>query len=895
MAGPLAASVSDFGSRLGADLHSCSLLSTSCSRRIAVPRWYLWAVSRTRKAVLSLTALLVVAACALIIAGLWAGILAAVAAVVAAGAAVWPLVTALSKALPPPELQVPDWVIERPTELAQVVEALIGDRNGTVGITTALQGAGGFGKTTLAKMVCMDRQVRTHFGGRIYLVTMGRDVRTAAAVAAKVNDMIKLVAGEEANFTDPELAGQRLGALLDVGSRRLLLLDDVWEPEQLAPFANGGRYCVRLVTTRVPGLLAGRGTAVRVDQMSAEQSRRLLTHELPPISGTVTDTLLAVTGRWPLLLRMANKILASAVDAGQDVSAAGTALAGRLRAVGPTAADHLLGVTGLDVDQPDQRARAVRATIEASTSLLSPRDAERLAELAVFAEDEVIPFRLVVRLWYETAGLSELEASQVRQRLVGLGLVTLPSAEAGSGGLTLHDVVRDFLRGELETDLLARLHGVLLDATAATLPPAGPLGPAASGSVSVAWWKLGDADGYMWDHLIEHLIASKRADEAEAVASDLRWVDSRLVRFGPAAPAADLSLVGTQRTARLAATLTRTAHLLARTDPAEAVVDVLHSRVADDPDWSDQVAAIRDQCHRPQLVNRWPMPDLADPAFQRALTADGAWVSAMAIAPDGTWLATGTGTGTSGTGPVRTVRIWDTASWTQKATLTSHGGVGAMAIAPDGTWLATTGGISGTGPVRTVRIWDTASWTQKATLTGHGGVGAMAIAPDGTWLATGDGRTVRIWDTASWTQKATLTSHRRFRGARLAIAPDGTWLASTGLAARGPVRTVRIWDTATWTQKATLTGHEDVGAMAIAPDGTWLATGGEDGRCGSGTPPAGPRKPPSPATRTGGRDGDRTRRHLARHHRRRLQRRDGADLGHRQLDPESHPHRRTEA
>ena len=49
---------------------------------------------------------------------------------------------------------------------------------------------------------------------------------------------------------------------------------------------------------------------------------------------------------------------------------------------------------GLDVGQPDQRARAVRATIEASTGLLDRQDAERFAELGVFAEDEIIPFQL---------------------------------------------------------------------------------------------------------------------------------------------------------------------------------------------------------------------------------------------------------------------------------------------------------------------------------------------------------------------------------------------------------------------------------------------------------------------------------------------------------------------
>ena len=99
-------------------------------------------------------------------------------------------------------------------------------------------------------------------------------------------------------------------------------------------------------------------------------------------------------------------------------------------------------------------------------------------------------------------------------------------------------------------------------------------------------------DRYLWDHLIEHLLDAGRPGEAEAVAGDLRWVGARLERFGPAAPAADLAAAGTPRAARLRAVLARTAHLLAPTEPAGAVVDVLHSRVADDPDWGPQVAAL---------------------------------------------------------------------------------------------------------------------------------------------------------------------------------------------------------------------------------------------------------------------------------------------------------------
>lgn len=44
--------------------------------------------------------------------------------------------------------------------------------------------------------------------------------------------------------------------MLAAGPRRLLVLDDVWEAGQLAPFTRGGRNCALLVTTRVPDLLA---------------------------------------------------------------------------------------------------------------------------------------------------------------------------------------------------------------------------------------------------------------------------------------------------------------------------------------------------------------------------------------------------------------------------------------------------------------------------------------------------------------------------------------------------------------------------------------------------------------------------------------------------------------
>ena len=495
----------------------------------------------------------------------WAALVGALVGIVGAAAAVWAVVPRPGSTLRPPEVQVPGWVVGRPAELAAVVKALTGPRAGTVGITTGLYGAGGFGKTTLAQMVCADPRVRRRFRGRVYLVAVGRDVRDAEAIAARVNDVIKLVTGEDATFTNPQDAGQRLGSLLDAGPRRLLVLDDLWEPEQLAPFTEGGKACARLVTTRVPELLAGRATAVRVDEMSPEQARALLTSGLPPLDPAVVDGLLAVTGRWPLLLRLVNTILADYARVEPSaVSAQGTVLLDKLRASGPAVVDDLL-----NVGQPQERTRAVRAAIEASSSLLDRHDAERLRELGVFAEDEIVPFRLVAKLWRSTAGLDDLQASQVCKRLARLALISQASGQAG--GIALHDVVRDFLRAEVGEQRLARLTSMLLDAVAADLTAASPLDHETVSPGGVAWWDLGHEDRYLWDHLIEHLKGAARRDEADAVAGDLRWVGARLERFGPAAPAADLSAAGTPRAARLRAVLARVAHLLSPAEPPGAI------------------------------------------------------------------------------------------------------------------------------------------------------------------------------------------------------------------------------------------------------------------------------------------------------------------------------------
>ncbi|MGW0735582.1 NB-ARC domain-containing protein [Streptomyces sp. NPDC002851] len=707
---------------------------------------------------------------------------------------------------PPAAPRVPEWVVDR-TESKRAEAAVCGGRR-AVGITTSLWGAGGFGKTTLAAMICASPRVRRRFKGRTYTIVIGRDVRGRADIAAKVAEATRFITGDTAPFTDPDLAGDHLGRLLDRRGRTLLVLDDVWEQEQLEPFLRGGRHCVRLVTTRVPSLLPPGTQSVQVDQMSLEQARTMLTWELNGLPPQMTGALLDATGRWALLLRLVNRQLKAQADTGRPLARAAEDVLATLRDQGPQGVDSPWAE--VDVNDPASRRRAVRATVEAATSLLPAGGAERFAELAVFVEDEAVPMALVAQLWLATGGLAEAQSHALCAELASLSLLSQTSDNGGR--ISLHDVVRDYLRSTLAPSDLAALHAQLVDAAAVGLPDAAPLVQYGPGP-RTAWWQL--ADGYLQEHLIEHLVGAGRTDQAEAVAGDLRWVETRLVRHGANAPQRDLSHIPTAEALSRARSLAQVTHLLAPTDPARAVLNTLYTRLAPLSPWRDQVAVRQnDPASYPLLVGLRPPPDLPSQALLSILTGHADAVTSVAISPDNTWLASAD--------PDGMVRIWDRVSGKCTATFDSRTNAVLLEISPDGTWLASS------GDDRTVRLWDRASGECTATLIGHtNDVVSLEISPDGTWLATGDvGGTVRVWDRASGQCTTIRTGHHLYAVVSLEISPDGTWFATGDVSG-----TVRLWDGVSGRCTATLRGHMGsvVSSLEISPDGTWLASSGADG------------------------------------------------------------------
>src|SRR5664280_3491611 len=79
----------------------------------------------------------------------------------------------------------------------------------TVGMTTALSGTGGFGKTTLARMLVHDPAVRDLFPDGIVWTTIGENV-TGPDLAERVTNLCAVLTGIRPPLTDPLLAGGRV-------------------------------------------------------------------------------------------------------------------------------------------------------------------------------------------------------------------------------------------------------------------------------------------------------------------------------------------------------------------------------------------------------------------------------------------------------------------------------------------------------------------------------------------------------------------------------------------------------------------------------------------------------------------------------------------------------------
>ena len=322
---------------------------------------------------------------------------------------------------------LPPYFVDRPREYEALKDLLLTpERSQPVAITTALTGAGGFGKTTLAAALCHDEDILENFDDGILWVTLGQTPDVLGALLT----IYAALTGERPGFAGAEDAAFQLAQKLEQRTC-LLVIDDVWDAAHLRPFLRGGKTSAHLFTTRDANL-ASDSVPVIVDEMREAEAVAMLAKGVPSLEIGPARDLARRLGEWPLALELALAMMRERVREGEPAGQVATRLLTII---------ERKGVRALQDPAAGRRHRTVTSVLEVSLELLDAADRRRLAELSIFPEDVAIPLGAAASVWE----LDEWDAEDLARRLAGLSLLKL---DLERGVMQLHDVMRSWLAGD---------------------------------------------------------------------------------------------------------------------------------------------------------------------------------------------------------------------------------------------------------------------------------------------------------------------------------------------------------------------------------------------------------------------------------------------------------------
>ncbi len=662
----------------------------------------------------------------------------------------------------PPGL-IPGYV-HRPEIYGKVKGILLESTGGSaVGITTAIKGAGGFGKTTLAKALCNDAHIQERFDDILW-VTLGlENVDVNASLTRVVRHLAK-----DNTVSYPDLQAAE-GAFAEAIKDRkcLLVIDDAWKPHQVRPFLAGGSECVRLITTRILDVAQeGESLPVELDEMELDESVQMLTRGLKPSNEELglLETLADQLGEWPLVLDLVSAVLKKQVNKGKSIETTIAYVTKRWQQK---------GVAAFDRSSEEGRNAAVALTMAASfDSFDDEDDKDRFLKLGIFPDDTEIPLTVLEKLW----DLDEYDTEDVVDRLSEASLIRLhPEREI----ISLHDVVLAFASEHVYD--AQTVHRILTEK-----------------------WLQNPMmlDSYAWTWMAYHLNKAGKLNQLRTLLTDPAWMQEKIVRIEVQSLIADYDYLKEEEAFPLIQRALRLS-LLALRDPVE-LSQQLRSRLAaiDSPEIITFCARLD------KIIEQYPLQpishNLMPPGGAQLFTLHGHtfWISAVSITQDGNHAVSASND--------KTLKVWDLNNGKLLHTLKGHTGrVSDVSITHDDSRA-----VSASND-KTLKVWDLNNGKLLHTLQGHAArINAVSITQDDSRVVSvSNDKTLKVWDLNNGKLLHTLQGHAARINA-VSITQDNSRAVSAS-----NDKTLKVWNLNNGKLLHTLEGHtERINAFSITQD-----------------------------------------------------------------------------
>ncbi|GCA75115.1 regulatory protein AfsR [Microcystis aeruginosa NIES-2520] len=394
----------------------------------------------------------------------------------------------------------PSYFVERPEVSIELKQLLLSEKTEKTGtlVISAIYGLGGIGKSTLAAALAQEKEVQAFFPDGIFWATLGQQ----PDILSFLHGWIQALGDYNFKPTGIDAASLHLRTLL-ADKKALLVVDDLWNVEDIDPFRVAVNQCKLLVTTReVP--VKG---AIRydLDVMTETQSLALLTgylkHELTLEDQKQAKILAKIVGYLPLALEL------TAAQVEDDIPWAELIEELQAEIANLEILDRL--EAGDTANEEKRKHYSLIACFNLSLKRLSPQRLQQFIWLGVLPDDVTITEKMAITLW-------DCRLTEARKTLRYLRGKALLLTGVSSEQITnyrvhdlLHDLARNLLQASSHPEREYQLPGLGLSISEAHRQL---LTRYQRQTKNGLWHSLED-DGYIYNQLIWHLEKAEKITE----------------------------------------------------------------------------------------------------------------------------------------------------------------------------------------------------------------------------------------------------------------------------------------------------------------------------------------------------------------------------------------------